>query len=107
MQTIMYLRNYQKETVNECQHKSEVFLQKIAREIELEWDTFLAFSATEIQQYIKNKLQRKDCLQKAKQRHKEFVIEWLDEEVFVYERNLEKYLKKVTKNETNQGKIIH
>lgn len=30
MQAIMYLRNYQKETVNECQYKSEEFLEKIA-----------------------------------------------------------------------------
>jgi len=30
MQAIMYLRNYQKETVNECQHNSEKFLEKIA-----------------------------------------------------------------------------
>lgn len=78
MQTIMYLRNYQKETVNECQYKSEIFLRKIAQEIDLKWDTFLAFSSREIEEFIENKLSKKDYLKKEKERQKEFVIEWLN-----------------------------
>lgn len=106
MQTIMYLRNYQKETVNECQYKSEIFLRKIAQEIDLEWDTFLAFSSREIKEFIENKLPKKGYLQKAKKRQKEFVIEWVDADVYVYEEGLEKYFKKVAKNEPEQTKTI-
>lgn len=106
MQAIMYLRNYQKETVNECQYKSEIFLRKIANKTKLEWDTFLAFSATEIQQYIGNKLLKEEYIKKAKKRHKEFVIEWVVRNVSVYEEHLGKYQEKVAKNEPDKVKII-
>lgn len=106
MQIIMYLRNYQKETVNECQYKSEIFLRKIAHAIWFKWNDFLAFSTTEIQEYIKNKVSKKVYLQKAKKRQREFVIEWVDADVSVYEEDLEKYIKKVAKNEPEQIKTI-
>lgn len=48
MQEIIFLRNYQKETVNECQYLSEPFLKSVAKSLGMDWDRFLKHSPDEL-----------------------------------------------------------
>lgn len=48
MQDIIFLRNYQKETVNECQHKSERFLKEEAQQRGVSWGQFLSSTPEEV-----------------------------------------------------------
>ncbi len=48
MHEIIFYRNYQKETVNECQGASESYLRRIATDMGLGWQQFLAHSPYEI-----------------------------------------------------------
>jgi phosphohistidine swiveling domain-containing protein len=79
MQAIMYHRNYQKETVNECQHKSESFLRFVAGELGVSLETMLAHSSDEIGEYLRNPSVPSATLEEtAKKRKSSFAIEYRD-----------------------------
>lgn len=94
MQAIMYLRNYQKETVNECQHKSEAFLEKVAQELGLDMKLMLAFSPLEIYSFFKKKNISKVSLENIyKKRVKEFAVEYKNKKTLVKDntKDIKKY----------------
>ncbi len=92
MQTIIYMRNYQKETVNECQHKSEFFLEQVAKYLGVALQTVLAHSPEEIHDYlVKESTLRsipklKDTYEK---RLGEFVIEYKSGKTIIIDSNEE------------------
>lgn len=52
MQDIIFSRNYQKETVNECQHRSEPFLKRVADLVGMPWWDFLHLTPKEAEQTL-------------------------------------------------------
>lgn len=56
MQDVIFSRNYQKETVNECQHRSEPFLQRVAEKIGLSWDDFVYLTPDEAEQALAKRI---------------------------------------------------
>lgn len=47
MHELIFSHNYQKETVNECQHNSEPFLREIAKQLSMAWPDFLTLTPYE------------------------------------------------------------
>lgn len=84
MQAIMYHRNYQKETVNECQHKSEPFLHLVAEELGVGLEVMLAHSSDEIGEYLRKPSAPSATLEEAaKKRATGFAVEYRDGAVCV------------------------
>ncbi len=54
MHAIIYYRNYQKETVNECQHKSEPFLMQVAESLGLSREEFFGLTPYEVLEGLQN-----------------------------------------------------
>lgn len=55
MQEVIFSRNYQKETVNECQHRSEIFLKRVAEKIDIAWRDFIYLTPDEAEKALSEK----------------------------------------------------
>ncbi len=105
MQSIIYARNYQKETVNECQHKSEPFLRQVARYLDVELNVFLSFSPQEIYRYLFSKdVMSSELAAVAEKRAKGFVIEYKYKKITVYEgEDIRAYQTRVKSGQSTEG----
>ncbi len=75
MQEVIFSRNYQKETVNECQHRSEPFLQRIAEKIGVSWDDFLCLTPDEAEQALAKKILPQKNILEARKKGYAVIIE--------------------------------
>lgn len=67
MQEVIFSRNYQKETVNKCQHRSEPFLKRCAEEIGISWEDFLYLTPREAEEaLVSKKLPKKEEIETRK-----------------------------------------